>query len=41
MTISDYDDPAKIESVHAPEVTEAVCKALGAESAYMLDYVVR
>ncbi|KAH6675314.1 hypothetical protein F5X68DRAFT_278382, partial [Plectosphaerella plurivora] len=41
MDVPDYDDPAKIETVHAAEVAEAVCKALGAKGARMLDYVVR
>jgi hypothetical protein len=40
MGTSDYHDPAKIETIHAAEVTEAVCKALGAKGARILDYVV-
>lgn len=41
MRYDDYDDISRIEAVHAAEVTDVVRHALGAESADLLDWVVR
>ena len=40
MKYEDYDDVAKVESIHIPEVTECVKQALKATSAEVLDYIV-